>query len=212
MNYNNNVFINCPFDTEFDDLKNAIVFAVFDCGFTPRCAAEFSDNGSVRFDNIKQLIFDCKFGIHDISRTELDDANHLPRFNMPLELGVFIGAAKYGRGNQKHKSILILDKEPYRYQKFMSDIAGQDIRVHANDEKKLISHVRNWLSSGSKQRNLPGGADIYGRYQGYKADLPALCQSARIEQAELQYNDYANFVSAWLVAAVVGGESEGRAG
>ena len=92
MSYNDNVFINCPFDTEFDNLKNAIVFAIFDCGFTPRCALEISDNGSVRFDNIKKLIGDSKFGVHDISRIELDTVNNLPRFNMPLELGVFIGA------------------------------------------------------------------------------------------------------------------------
>src|SRR5262249_5963635 len=30
----------------------------------------------------------CKYGIHDISRTEVTSASGLPRFNMPLELGV----------------------------------------------------------------------------------------------------------------------------
>jgi hypothetical protein len=198
MPYNDNVFLNCPFDAEFKHLQNAIVFAIFDCGFTPRCALEISDNGSVRFENIKKLIADSRFGVHDISRTELDTVNQLPRFNMPLELGVFIGASRYGRGQQKDKSILILDKEPYRYQKFISDIAGQDIRIHANEAKRAISHVRNWLSSESKRKGIPGGTDIFDRFEKFNRELPDLCAVARITPDEVQYNDYATFVSAWL--------------
>jgi hypothetical protein len=32
---------------------------------------------------------------------QLDAANRLPRFNMPLELGLFLGAQEYGSGAQK---------------------------------------------------------------------------------------------------------------
>jgi hypothetical protein len=124
---------------------------------------------------------------------------------MPLELGVFIGAAKYGK---KSKSILILDKEKYRYQKFISDIAGQDIRAHGNDEKQVITHVRNWLSNESKRRDIPGGSDIYARYQKFTAEFPALCEVARIRPDEVEYNDYANFVSAWLSSPAPNGELE----
>jgi hypothetical protein len=89
-NYLNNVFINCPFDSDYLELRNALVFTIFDCGFIPRCALEEDDGGMVRFEKIKQIIKESKFGIHDLSRTELDIENYLPRFNMPLELGVFI--------------------------------------------------------------------------------------------------------------------------
>lgn len=202
MAYFDNVFINCPFDENFLNLRNAMIFAVFDCGFVPRCALEKNNNGNVRFDNIKAMIQESQYGIHDISRTELDLVNALPRFNMPLELGVFIGASRYGNRQQKSKSILILDKEPYRYQKFVSDIAGQDIRTHNNDEKTVITEIRNWLSSESKRKSIPGGADIFGRYQKFQADFPALCMAARILPDEVAYNDYANFVSAWLTNQV----------
>jgi hypothetical protein len=37
-NYNENVFINCPVDDEYKDLQNATLFAVYDCGYVPRCA------------------------------------------------------------------------------------------------------------------------------------------------------------------------------
>lgn len=38
--YNDNVFINCPFDSAYKPLFDAIVFAVHDCGFVARCALE----------------------------------------------------------------------------------------------------------------------------------------------------------------------------
>jgi hypothetical protein len=64
---------------------------------------------------------------------------------MPLELGIFLGAKRYGSRTQIRKSCLILDREPYRYQIFCSDIAGQDIRAHHNDVGYAISAVREWL-------------------------------------------------------------------
>ena len=135
--YNNNVFLNCPFDSAYKQLFDAMVFAVHDCGFIARCALEEGDASQVRIDKIYNIIADCRYGIHDISRTELDKNSGLPRFNMPLELGVFLGAKKFGRNEQKKKNCLILDKEQYRYQQFISDIAGQDIPAHNNDPKEI---------------------------------------------------------------------------
>lgn len=175
-----------------------MVFVIYDCGFVARCALEAGNNGDVRFKNIKRIISDCRFGIHDISRTESDPLHSLPRFNMPLELGVFIGASRYGNRAQKSKSILILDRVPFRYQKFMSDIAGQDIRTHNNDEKQVITHVRNWPSNESKRSNIPGGSAIHARYREFKDKYPAICAAARIQPGEASFNDYANLVFAWL--------------
>ena len=49
---------------------------------------------------------------------------------MPLELGIFLGSKKYGDKKNKTKVCLVIDKEQYRYQIFISDIAGQDIKSH----------------------------------------------------------------------------------
>jgi hypothetical protein len=65
------------------------------------------------------------FGVHDISMTELDRLTGLPRFNMPLELGLFLGAHRFGSKDQRRKVALILDRERYRCQAFISDIAGR---------------------------------------------------------------------------------------
>ncbi len=108
--YNDNIFINCPFDSAYKKLFDAMVFAVHDCGFIPRCALEEDDASQVRIDKIYSMIADCRYGIHDISRTE-DKSSGLPRFNMPLELGIFLGAKRFGIEEQKWKKSLVPDRE-----------------------------------------------------------------------------------------------------
>jgi hypothetical protein len=40
LEYNDGVFINCPFDLDFKPIFDAIIFTVFDCGFIARCTME----------------------------------------------------------------------------------------------------------------------------------------------------------------------------
>ena len=103
--YNDNVFINCPFDSVYKPLFDAVVFAVLDCGFIPRCALEEDDASQVRIDKIYNIISDCRYGIHDISRIELDEPSGFPRFNMPLELGVFLGARDLAQKYKREKNV-----------------------------------------------------------------------------------------------------------
>ena len=196
--YNDSVFINCPFDDEYLDLFYAKVFCIFDCGFIARCALEEEDGGETRIEKISKIIFQCKYGIHDISRTELCEKTKLPRFNMPLELGMFLGAKKYGNPDQKRKVCMITDKEPWRYQVFLSDIAGQDIRIHNGNPDESIKLVSTWLRSANPKRNISGGAEISRRYKDFKSALPALCRAAKIKPKEMSFNDHSQFVVAWL--------------
>lgn len=193
-----NVFLNCPFDSAYSSIFDATVFAVFDCGYVARCALEIDDASQVRIEKIGRIIAESKFGIHDISRTQLDSRTRLPRFNMPLELGMFLGAKRFGTKQQNSKNCLILDREPYRYQKFISDIAGQDIYAHNNKPKTVIKIVRNWLGASSNRWSIPGGTEIYRRYGEFREALPELCAEIRIGVKELTFNDYANLVSEWL--------------
>ena len=122
------VFINCPFDKQYQPIFDAIVFCVVACGFEPRCTLELTDAGDVRIENIYRLIAQCNHSIHDISRTEVGDQPYrLPRFNMPLELGIFLGAKRFG-GRSSRKHCLIMDRAPYRYKRFISDIGVKTSR------------------------------------------------------------------------------------
>ena len=196
--YANCVFLNCPFDEAYKPVMNAIIFAIYDCGFTPRCAMEVSDSSDVRIDKIAQIIADCKLGVHDISRTELDDHNDLPRFNMPFELGIFMGAKKFGDDKQRTKRCLVLDRAPYRYHEFISDISGQDIRSHNADPSVAISEIRSWLNSASSRQTIPGGREIARRYDSFCADLRGILDAAKLVTDEVTINDYFLFIENWL--------------
>ena len=193
------VFINCPFDATYRPLFEAIVFAVHDCGYIARCSLEVTDASQVRIERILGIIASCKFGIHDISRTELDSATRLPRFNMPLELGMFLGAKRFGSPKHKSKTCLILDIERYRYQQFISDIAGQDIAAHHGNPEEAIVAVRDWLSAAtSKAVKIPGGAMIARRYSTFRSELPATCERLQLTVDKLTFSDYVLQVEEWL--------------
>ncbi len=196
--YATDVFINCPFDRRYKPLFEAIVFSVFDCGFRARCTLEIGDSSQVRIDTLFGLISKCKYGLHDISRTDLDSQTKLPRFNMPFELGMFLAAKRFGTGRQSEKVCLILDSEKHRYQKYISDISGQDIRTHRGRPREAIKVVRDWLRDASKRTTIPGGSEIHRRYRLFLQELPILCSKLRLEKNELTFNDYALLVETWL--------------
>ena len=117
---------------------------------------------------------------------------------MPLELGVFLGAKKFGINEQKRKNCLILDKEQYRYQQFISDIAGQDIQAHNSNPEKIVIVVRNWLRNASKRQTIPSGNIIWERYQEFMEDLPQLAHECQLEVDGLIFNDYLLILTRWL--------------
>jgi hypothetical protein len=93
---------------------------------------------------------------------------------------------------------LILDREKYRYQKFISDIAGQDIGAHAGRVDSLIRVIRNWLGAEGRGASLPGGVAIARRFDQFRWDLPKICEKLKLDAQDLTFSDYANVVSEWL--------------
>lgn len=199
--YDDNVFVNCPFDKAYKPLFYAAVFTVFDCGFNARSALEEPYSAENRFAKITKIISECKYGIHDISRTEVDEGSGLPRFNMPLELGLFLGAMRFGQRHQKDKECLIFDIEPYRYQRFISDLAGQDIAHHHNNQTELVTCVCDWLSTASRRANIPSGSFVLNDYGDFQTKLPAFCGDLKLDPKQITFLDFANLVAEWLKLA-----------
>ena len=195
--YESSVFINCPFDPVYSNFFKATVFTIHDCGFIARCAKETQDSSKTRIAQILDIIRECKYGIHDICWTELDDEFGLPRFNMPLELGLFLGAKEFGRSNHGEKVCLVLDKEQYRYQKFCSDISGQDISSHEGEVRELITQVRNWLGASTGEM-IPTGSIICERYADFKEDLPVITEPYHMKPEEMTFIDFRNVTVNWL--------------
>ncbi|MCX6879840.1 MAG: hypothetical protein NTW21_39455 [Verrucomicrobia bacterium] len=199
--YARQVFLNCPFDPGYRPIYEAIIFTVLACGFVIRCSREREDSAEPRIAKIVEIIRNSKFGIHDICRVELDEVNGLPRFNMPLELGLFLGAKAYsGEPAQKKKCCLVLDTEAYRYQKFISDIAGQDIRAHGGNPEKALTETRHWLVTVGDRKRLPGPADLKQAYREFRTDLPEILDKVSLAEDEIRYVEFVKVVMEWLTA------------
>lgn len=194
------VFINCPFDAAYGAIFQAIVFAIFACEFRPRSARELEDSAQPRIEKLYAIIEECRYGVHDLSRTELDAVHGLPRFNMPLELGIFLGAKRYGGEPQKAKRALILDVERYRYQRFVSDLAGMDIHEHRGDAVRALCVTRDWLANVSR-RALPSAKSVQRLYERFLDDLPALAKALDFELDNIPYVDFERIVAGWLLNA-----------
>jgi len=192
------VFINCPFDEHYSGIFRALIFTIYVCEFRPRSARELDDAGQTRIEKLIDIIAECRFGIHDISRTELDDANRLLRFNMPLELGIFLGAKRFGNKAQRQKRLLIFDKDQYRYQKFISDLAGMDIHAHGSDPKRAILETRDWLATASR-RQLASGDRIVRLHAKFLDNLPEIARTLEFDVRNIPYVDFERIVVNWLL-------------
>ena len=198
--YDQSVFINCPFDSAYEPLLHGLIFAVHHMSMEPKSALGSIDGGQPRFDKILSLIENCKYSIHDISRTEVDPSHSLPRFNVPFELGLDLGCKRYGKRHHKEKTTLILDVDHYRCRTFISDIAGFDIEGHSGSIAKAMTAVRNWLrhTSDTIRFEVPSGATIYTRYQAFQLDLPKTCYDMNWDVDNLPFADYSWAAYDWI--------------
>jgi hypothetical protein len=195
--YNDNIFINCPFDNDYKSFLDGIVFTIIRCGFIPRCAFEHDDASVNRIDKLYKLIEECKYGIHDISHIALDVDSGYPRFNMPFELGLFLGAKRFGNNEQKRKNILIFENKKFSSKIYLSDLNGIDPKAHNNNINKLIDQIRNWLVLSG--RRLPGPLVIQKEFAVFTEKiLPEIAKLEGLQLDNLAFKDYCLFVEEWL--------------
>jgi len=145
------VFINCPFDKDFEQLFDAIVFATVCCGFLPRSALETGNVADPRMDRIMDAMFSSKYSIHDLSRCKGEGDFYLARFNMPLELGIAMTLRSVnkllavGQNPICEHDWLVLVPESHQYIEFISDLAGYDLKKHDGKVENVIKKVMSWL-------------------------------------------------------------------
>ncbi|MGN7719537.1 hypothetical protein [Chitinophaga sp. 22620] len=190
---NNKIFINCPFDSDYQPLLHAMVYVIYRCGFYPVTALNEDDATDSRLSKIIRCIRDCRYGIHDISRTEVNE-EQLPRFNMPFETGLFFAAKHFGGKDQKAKSGLVFERTKYRYQKYISDLNGIDTKAHDNDPIKVIENVRDWLKTTSRRSMIPGPASLKKEYQEFERKLPGILKDLELEGEHILFNDFCQIV------------------
>ncbi|MHB1104387.1 MAG: hypothetical protein ACYC0C_16750 [Devosia sp.] len=190
------VFVNCPFDKEFEPILQAMLFCLTYLGFHPRIATESNNSAEVRLEKVRGLIEGALYSIHDLSRSQAKKKGEYYRLNMPFELGLDYGCRLYFGNGREEKKILILEERQYRYQAALSDLAGCDIQSHGNNFEKAVRKVRNWLVS-----EAGAAADGAGRILGAYADFQEWYYEKRLA-AGFSEEDIKDYPTAELLAAM----------
>jgi hypothetical protein len=178
-----------------------MAFTIIVSGYHPRSALDATDGAEMRVRKIAAMIGACDWAIHDLSRIEVDPGG-VPRFNMPMELGLHLGARLFGAGRHRRKRALIIDTERHRYDAALSDISGQDIESHNNDPDQAIRCVRNWLSEHRPHDAppLPGAGAMQADYRLFQPQVGALLEPRRLDPDDLTHSDFLFAVRDWIAA------------
>lgn len=139
------VFINCPFDSQYSTLFDAIIFATVCCGFMPRSALESGTVSEPRLARITRAVFSSRYSIHDLSRCTGEGDGNFGRFNMPLELGMAM-ARRFMDTADEH-DWLVLVPQGHAYLRFVSDLAAYDPATYDGSVGSVVVAVMAWLST-----------------------------------------------------------------
>ena len=149
-------------------------------------------------DKLVALIRESPRSIHDLSRIELGE-NDLPRFNMPFELGLAMGAKRFGSASQRRDRIKIMVEKPYRLPAYLSDLGGNDPTAHHAGAAAVIRIVRNFLHRTPTGGLLAGPAKLARDFARFKTEVPGIAERIGFEATEIGgLRDYPTYV--WCVA------------
>jgi hypothetical protein len=152
------VFLNIPYDSQFENLFLAYIAAISAFGFIPRATLEIPF-GRRRLDRILDLIEDCRYSVHDLSRVELDRSPpSTPRFNMPFELGLTVGL---DRARQQGRPWAVSESRERRIQKSLSDLNGTDVYIHDGTIRGVFRECGSIFVGSNRQPTVQQMMTIY---------------------------------------------------
>lgn len=161
------VFLNIPYDRNFENLFLAYIAGISAFGLVPRATLEIA-NSSRRLEKILDLIGTCRHSIHDLSRVQLDiHAPRTPRFNMPFELGLSVAYDEIAKGGQN--DWFVCETERLRLSKSLSDLNGTDPYIHDGNITGVFRELCNIFARREKQ---PTTQQMRRIYREVRRNLP----------------------------------------
>jgi hypothetical protein len=158
------VFLNIPYDREFEDLYLAYIVGLTQLGLRVNVTLAIPNQG--RLEAIIDLIKESNFSIHDLSR--IKSSKGIPRFNMPLELGLALHRSHVTRGRHR---VYVFESKPYRAQRSTSDINGIDPQIHNQTPKGVMRGLRNIFRQPGDVTTVP---EMLLSYRAVKKKLSEL--------------------------------------
>lgn len=166
------VFLNTPYDDSFQNLFLAYIAGISSFGLVPRATLEIP-GGRRRLDRIYDLIQNCRYSIHDLSKVELDSRPPpTPRFNMPFELGLSVAWEKMHR---REHIWFVFERKRWRLAKSLSDLNGTDPYIHNGRVTGVFRELCNAFRRPGKQPSVQEMRTIYNQA---KEALPTILDNA----------------------------------
>ena len=152
------VFLNIPYDSPFENLYLAYIAGVSAFGLKPTAALEIPTSYR-RLDRIIDLIQQCNYSIHDLSRVQLDRSHpRTPRFNMPFELGLTVALEKVAVPGH---AWVVCESKRFRLKKSLTDLDGTDPYVHDGTIRGLFRELGNAFVRSRHQPTVDEMAKVY---------------------------------------------------
>ena len=152
------VFLNIPYDAAFENLYLAYISGVSAFGLRPRAALEIATS-SRRLDRILDLIRQCEYSIHDLSRVQLDRVRpRTPRFNMPFELGLTVAMEKTVI---RDHAWIVCESQRFRLKKSLTDLDGTDPYIHDGTIRGLFRELGNAFVRSQNQPTVDEMMQVY---------------------------------------------------
>jgi len=199
--FSKNVFINCPFDSEYNSLLRPILFTIIYLGYNPQIASQTSDSGEQRINKILSLILKSKLSIHDLSRIKSAKPKEFFRLNMPFELGIDYGCRRIGIGHLRRKRFLVLGEKPHDYKKALSDLGGMDAKSHSNQPNQAVLALRNWFVDTVHLSSADSPTVIWYRFMDFNTDFYERRKAEGFSRGDLKMmpvSEYIAFIRDWL--------------
>jgi|SRR6476469_730503 len=150
------VFLNIPYDHQFEKLCLAYICAIASFGLVPRATLEL--DGPRRLDRIIELMRSCPFSVHDLSRVQRFPPTRLPRFNMPFELGLTVAWQEF---RKKGHLWYVFETEQLRSDSTLSDLKGTDVYVHCGKVEGVLTGISNAFIREKRQATFAQMLQVY---------------------------------------------------
>jgi hypothetical protein len=147
------VFINCPYDEQYEPLRNVLILSCVACGFYPSSAIDKGGGGRPRISRIIDELRRARYSIHDLTRSIGVAEGEKARINMALELGMAVYRAHH---DEQHHDWLALIPNGDEHLDYVSDLGGFDPAEYDGTDRQLVRKVVGFLAV---QDEAPPGID-----------------------------------------------------
>ncbi|MGH8265438.1 MAG: hypothetical protein ACRET4_18335 [Steroidobacteraceae bacterium] len=168
------VFINLPFDSDYESLFLAMISGLVSLGLNPRSVVQISGSAD-RLRRLVAIIQECPFSIHDMSRVQRsgEGAFRVPRFNMPFEMGLAAAVSITGTGMVRQWRVI--EAVRHRVAHSCSDVDGYNAEIHGGTVRGMFEALSN-IFPDTPMSPVTGVDDmlwVYRRLRRFRQTLPA---------------------------------------